>query len=365
MFVNYAIKIHNCNHMSDENSFQPGERKTALSYRVKTDDFKVDGLVKTESITRESPDGKRLHQVILFYYGEDGSDPKQYPDSIKIATYKRSLFNRGWYFDRAVQQWNGDFEDASLLQDVIRDKFPGGGKYQQLSGDDAVDGLVQTILSGDMPVESAEEIIKALANNPEAYEVFKDSDASKLLASTVNQYRQQQAVDKLEAVAKDPASTEQNLQEVLNEQWWMFGGRYVDKAKRRSLVVLDQLDIPLIRGDGALHIVELKQANIPKLIRKHRNHLIVGDDIHEAVAQAMNYLVSLDEQRAQILTDLGIDVRRATATIVVGHTDFIDGFEAKEVHEAVRTYNSHLSRVEVITYDELIAGARRSLDFSS
>lgn len=350
--------------MNNQDETPSEEQKPPLSYKVKTEGFNRPGLIKTESITRESPDGKRLHQVILFYYGEDGSDPKEYPDAIKVATYKRSLFNRGWYFDHAIQQWNGDFDDASLLQDVIEDKFSSSGKYQQLSGDDAVDGLVQSLLAGNMPVESAEQIIKALAENPDAYEVFKESDASQLLASTVNQYRQQQAVEQLDSVAKDPASTENDLQKVLDKQWWMFGGRYIDKAKRRSLTVLDQLDVPLIRSDGSLHIVELKQANIPSLIRKHRNHLVVGDGVHEAVSQAMNYLVALDEQRAQILTDLGVDVRRSSATIVIGHTDFVEDFTVEEVHETIRTYNSHLTRVEVITFDELVDGARRSLDFS-
>lgn len=350
--------------MKDQGEIQNEDHKPPLSYKVKTEDFNKPGLLKTESITRESPDGRRLHQVILFYYGEEGSEPKQYPDSIKIASYNRSLFDNGWYFKRAAQQWNGDFKDASLLQDVIKDKFPGNGRYQQLSGDAAVDGLAQTILAGKMPAESAEQIIKALAENPDAYEIFRDSDASQLLASTVNQYQQQQAVEELDTVARDPTSTENDLQKVLDKQWWMFGGRYIDKAKRRSLTVLDQLDVPLIRSDGSLHIVELKQANIPGLIRKHRNHLVVGDEVHEAVSQAMNYLLALDEQRAQILTTLGVDVRRASATIVVGHTDFIENFTMEEIHETIRTYNSHISRIEVITFDELIAGARRSLDFS-
>ena len=350
--------------MSDHYETQNEEQKPPLSFKVKTEGFTRPGLVKTESITRESPDGRHLHQVILFYHGDEGAEPKEFPDSIKVATYRRSLFNRGWYFDRAAQQWNGNFADASLLEDVIKDKFPDSGRYQQLSGDEAANGLAQIILAGKMPVESAEQIIKALAENPEAYEVFKDSDASQLLASTVNQYRQQQAIEELDTVARDPTSTENDLQKILDKQWWMFGGRYIDKAKRRSLTVLDQLDVPLIRSDGSLHIIELKQANIPGLIRKHRNHLVASDDVHEAVSQAMNYLVSLDEQRAQILTTLGIDVRRASATIVIGHTDFIEGFTPEQVHETIRTYNSHLSRIEVITFDELIDGARRSLDFS-
>jgi hypothetical protein len=338
-------------------------QKPPLSYKVKTENFNQPNLLRTESITRKSPAGDLLHQVILFYCGEEGSEPEQIPSDIRIATYPRSYFGIGWNFKNPTQQWHGSYGDASLLRDVIEDKFPDSGKYQQLSGDSTIDGLVQTILAGKMPAESAEQIIKALAENPDAYEVFRDSDASQLLASTVNQYRQQQAVQALDSVVRDPVSAENDVQRILDKQWWMFGGRFIDKAKRRSLTVLDQLDVPLIRSDGSLHIVELKQANIPGLIRKHRNHLVVGNDVHEAVSQAMNYLVSLDEQRAQILTDLGIDVRRAAATIVVGHTDFVDGFTADQVHETIRTYNSHLSRVEVITFDELVSGATKSLDF--
>lgn len=339
-------------------------KKQPLSYKVKTEGFRKPNLLKTESINRESPDGSRLHQVSLFYYGKESAEPGLVPSDIKLATYRRSLFGRGWYFECAAQQWNGSYEDASLLRDVIEDKFPNSGKYQQLSGDSAVDGLAQTILAGKMPVESVEQIIKALTENPDAYEVFKDSDASQLLASTVNQYRQQQAIEALDTVVRTPSSTENDIQKVLDRQWWMFGGRFIDKAKRRSLTVLDQLDIPLLRSDGSLHIVELKQSNIQKLIRKHRNHLVVGDEVHEAVSQAMNYLVALDEQRAQILTDLGIDTRRASAVVVVGHTDFVEDFTPEQVHETIRIYNSHISRIEVITFDELISGARNSLDFS-
>ena len=339
--------------------------KEPLNYKVRTEGFNISGLLKTETIMRVSPDGAHLHQVTLFYHGEEGSEPKPVPSDIKIATYGRSKFNRSWYFEHPLRQWKGSYEDASLLREVIDDKFTASGKYQQLTGDTVIDGLAQTILQGKLPADSAEQIIQALADNPEAHEIFKNSNASQLLAATVDHYRQQQAVENLDNVARDPKSTENDLQKILDKQWWIFGGRFMNQASRRSLTVLDQLDIPLIRGDGSLHIVELKQANIPQLIKKHRNHLIVGDDIHSAVSQAMNYLLALDEQRAQILTDLGIDVRRASATIVIGHIDFVEGFSSDEVHETIRTYNSHLSRIEVITYDELVAGARRSLDFSS
>jgi hypothetical protein len=355
-----------CNnrYMNDHTDDQT-QQQQPLNYRVRTSGFSQPGLLKTESITRQSPDGTKLHQVILFYKGEEGAEPPVIPTNIKIATYGRSMFNKGWYLDRAIQSWNGSYGDSDLLRDVLGDKFPDSGRYQLLSGDASIDNLAQKILAGKMPIESAEQILQALVDNPEAQEVFKQSNASQVFADSVNQFRQKQAISNLESVATDPKSTEPHLQKILEKQWWMFGGRYIDIAKRRGLTVLDQLDVPLIRGDGSLHIVELKQANIPKLVRKHRNHIIVGEEVHEAVAQAMNYLVALDEQTAQIMKDLKVDVKRASVTVVIGHTDFSSGFTPEEVHETLRTYNSHLSRIEVITYDELIAGAKQSLDLSS
>lgn len=79
----------------------------------------------------------------------------------------------------------------------------------------------------------------------------------------------------------------------------------------------------------------------------------------------MNYLRSLDEQRDHILVKYGIDTRRAFGTVVLGHPMFVTGkIDEKLVSEAVRTYNSHLSRVEVMTFADLIEGAERSFALS-
>jgi hypothetical protein len=136
---------------------------------------------------------------------------------------------------------------------------------------------------------------------------------------------------------------------------WIFGGRYVGEATRKQLTVGDILDIPLLRADGSLHIVELKGANIPHVIKQHRGPthpmevfgtreelpLIVGPDVHEAVGQAMNYLCHLDEDRDRILVKFAIDTRRASATVLIGHPKFSTRFAKKEIDQTFRLYNSH------------------------
>jgi hypothetical protein len=50
------------------------------------------------------------------------------------------------------------------------------------------------------------------------------------------------------------------------------------------------LHIPLLRGDGSLHVVELKRANVKDLVFRLHGHLMLGARSHRAVSQAQNYL---------------------------------------------------------------------------
>jgi hypothetical protein len=84
--------------------------------------------------------------------------------------------------------------------------------------------------------------------------------------------------------------------------------------------------------------------------------------VNEAVGQAGNYLRSLDEHYAHIRLELGIDCRRTSMTVVIGCARFCEATtEAHVIAETIRTYNSHLSRIRVVTYDDLLASAEQSL----
>ncbi|MFJ9781812.1 Shedu anti-phage system protein SduA domain-containing protein [Amycolatopsis sp. NPDC101161] len=166
-------------------------------------------------------------------------------------------------------------------------------------------------------------------------------------------------------VVRNPDAKEKEFQRILDESWWIFGGKYVEKTKRRSLTVLTQLDVPLIRADGVLHVVELKRACIPDLVVKHREFFVVGPEVNKAVGQTLNYLREFDEQRDVIKSRLGIECRRAFATVVIGHPEHVPDAAARaQVADTLRTYNAHLSRVEVITYADLIQGAQKALELT-
>ncbi len=80
--------------------------------------------------------------------------------------------------------------------------------------------------------------------------------------------------------------------------------------------------------------------------------------------QAANYVRTLDEDVDRNQSRYSIDSRRSSATVLIGHTDFVDNYSPEEISVAVRTYNALVSRIQVLTYDELIKAAEHSLQLA-
>lgn len=196
-------------------------------------------------------------------------------------------------------------------------------------------------------------------------DVLADADAG-LLAQLLELKARRAGLAALRAAVEDPDSSESALHACLKNQEWIFGGAYVAELARRQYTPDTILDIPLLRGDGSLHVVELKRANVKDLVIRRSGHLMLGAPPHHAVSQAQNYLRAMDENRRIILADHGVDTRRASATVVIGHSRYVSGSIApQEVAETLRTYNTHAARIEVITYEALLDSAARMLALSS
>src|SRR5262249_18854455 len=155
--------------------------------------------------------------------------------------------------------------------------------------------------SHESDANAIRRLVALIQSNSTVASSLLEMDETALLAELIKRADRRTRLTELRTLVEDPRATEREIQRLLEKQTWIFGGYYVGKAVRLTFAVLDQLDIPLIRGDGTLHGIEIKKANIPNLVVRHRNHLIVGPPVHEAAAQAMNYLRSLDEQRSAIL----------------------------------------------------------------
>jgi hypothetical protein len=170
------------------------------------------------------------------------------------------------------------------------------------------------------------------------------------------------------ALAEDTSETA--MHQAIAGSYWIFGGQYTAIAER-GLMNLHEHDIPLVSGDRSLNIIELKGPEAPLVRRLSRNHLITSSAVHEAVGQCMNYLQTADDLGAALDTvhrkarNLNYDYRRARATVIIGHPARTPSTIAtrEQVDDAIRIYNAHLSRIQVLTYADLIDTAERALQF--
>ncbi|WP_432095497.1 Shedu anti-phage system protein SduA domain-containing protein [Streptomyces sp. bgisy100] len=220
---------------------------------------------------------------------------------------------------------------------------------------------------GNQPAATTiRKLLTVLESEPATATSLVELNEAQLLATLVQRARRQADLDELRAAVEDPESSEGDLQRLVERMTWIFGGEFLPGTVRRNITLRDQLDLALLRPDGTLHGVELKKANITRLVTGQRNHLIVGTEVNKAVGQAMNYLRELDEKRPQILVDLGIDCRRASMTVVIGHSRFVTtGASPQEIDETIRTFNSYLTRLSVTTYGRLIENAQRTINLTA
>ena len=305
-------------------------------------------------------DEKVFKTATLYYVPQDGDDGQLI---LVVNSWARRPDSTGFDLRPGASQWT--CEDAAIgeLHRFLSGRFE---IPEPVAEPDApLAAVIRKVQTGEADAGQLAQLAEALASAPNASGILAAHGAGQVLLDGIQAAKQRDVIAALSEVVRNPKAKEDEFQRILQESWWMFGGRFVEKAKRRQLTVLTQLDVPLIRADGALHVVELKRACVPDLVIPHRNFFVVGPEVNKAVGQSLNYLREFDEERTTIKEKLGIECRRAFATVVIGDPQHVPNLEARaQIPDTLRTYNAHLGRVEVITYADLIQGAEKALELA-
>lgn len=177
-----------------------------------------------------------------------------------------------------------------------------------------------------------------------------ESDNVRMAAAALRVAHRNHALNKLRTLIEEDAR-EQDFQELLEQNWWMLGGHYIGMIPRREWTVEDSLDILLETADRYFEIVELKRSNAPLFIQDH-GHWIVSAEVNKAVNQAAHYISEIEADRGNLIRKYKIDLYKLKAKVLIG-TVVEDEEDEAAKRESLRMYNSHLHRIEVITYDEL------------
>ncbi|WP_269305760.1 hypothetical protein [Aeromicrobium sp. HA] len=343
-----------------------------------TQHYRDDATVMDVQSVTVHPGPKAWKTVSLVTIG-DASTGEIRSREFRAQTWSaKSLSEGGGYdFEKATNRWHceGD-EEIEGIRMLLNNEFTEAGKYKIIpAGTDAA-ALVDQLSQGQLSGSDAVALIELAGSQPDLVAALASSPRGVLVAEAVELERRRQQLEELRRVVEDPSSSERDdIHPLVKQMTWIFGGDYLGENRRKSLTVGDVLDVPLLRPDGALHIVELKGANIPKLIEQYRGAkdravvtgeienvpLVVGVEANRAVGQVMGYLTHLDESRDTIYAKFKVDARRASATVLIGHPDFVDGYSREEVDETIRVFNSHHARIQLRHYAELIEGAERAL----
>lgn len=335
-----------------------------------------DPMLVSTVVVHPGPRAWKTVSLLIFLDKDTGEIRRR---ELKTQTWKAIPPSQGGGYDFTEDDyhWHCSDDEIEAVRVFLNQEFTEPGRYRLIKRGAEFADLLEQVERDEIAPADVAKLIQQAGRDPAVVANLAVSTNAALLAEAVELQRRRDQLDELRRIIEDPASNERdNIHPQLKKMVWIFGGRYIGESRRRQLTTGDVLDIPLLRPDGSLHVVELKAANIPSLVHRYRGPsdplvtdrgreelpLIVGTNVHEAVGQAMNYLCHLDEDRDHILAKFKIETRRASATVLIGHPKFVQGeFANEEISSTLRTYNSHLSRIEVMHYDDLLDNGERYL----
>jgi hypothetical protein len=138
----------------------------------------------------------------------------------------------------------------------------------------------------------------------------------------------------------------------------MFGSEYSELLPRKTWARDDRLDYMLRKTvDDYLEIVEIKTAFDDALFLKDTSHdsHYPSSKLSPIIGRVTRYIEEVERNRDSILVTDDVDTFKIRARVIVGR----DGSAEHQV--ALRNFNAHLYRIEIITYDQLIKIAERVL----
>jgi len=270
----------------------------------------------------------------------DGKDPNE----IKILSDFLSAALSEHYPDSTGEfrvVTSAQYEMVENLTDLLP-KLPGPKKLELTKQ------LLQSLDSSNV---EPEEFVDAFKNTTP--EVVKNIG----VAAKFVQYKA--TFFELEKLINNSEPSESKFQNHLQKNPWMFGSEYSEIIDRRKWTRDDNLDFMLRRTvDNYLEIIEIKTPAAMPLFNYDKDHdsFYASSKLSQVLGQVYRYVEEVERSRDAIIAKDNLDPLKIRARIIIG----VDSDEGKQ--SALRTMNSHLHRVEIITFDQLLRVAKRTLN---
>jgi hypothetical protein len=153
-------------------------------------------------------------------FGSSGNreDGTIHRTEFRVGTYPRKEFEPGYDFARPDRTWACEDEQIDQVRALLASAFPEAGFYVRAQKGASVGGLIEALAEGQVDVGSIAELVQALAGVPGVVDALAGTDLAQVFTSVVERSRQHIGLDRLRAAVEDPASSEQDLQSILEEQ---------------------------------------------------------------------------------------------------------------------------------------------------
>src|SRR5260370_4380683 len=335
--------------------------------RLEVDETTNPSIALVDKVTLR--DGPIVYKYASHFLILDSHTRLTHHHAIKIETDKRTKEGIAPVDERTI--WLEDEIDDEIARlaaflCAVRDMSDAAGDYlivpigSDLLRQKAILQVVNAISTSDK-AHSIAELLSQIRGDPEllhllAKRISEDPQASKEATAAFNFARFTAAVEKLEELIKSDAK-EGLFQSHLSEHPWMFGSEYSELVDRRKWTRDEQQDFMVRRtADGYLEMIEIKTPLAGKSLfnydSSHKTYY-PGKELAEVIGQVTNYLEKLDGNRNAINYDLGEDITKIRANIIIGQNGNTDH------QKALRRLNGHLHRIEILTFDQLLQIARQ------
>lgn len=348
-------------------------------------EFSVEDIKVKIQETSRNPNIRKTHQLEL----------KSGPRTYRIATIfeivdpaKKVLHHLSLQldsFDKTKKAWKAKPGKRIILEGRDPDEIQAlssflnallSEHYPEKSGDfyvvpEAEHNLVTKLtellpkLSGNLKLDLFIEIFRSLNNANidirEYVKTFREASPEVIrnISVVVRYVEYQSAFEILKNLIDDPSTSESKLQNHLQKHPWIFGSEYCELLDRRAWTRDDNLDFMLRRTvDGYLEIIEIKTPFEEPLFRNDSSHAsyYASSKLSQAIGQVFRYIEEVERKRDAIIASDKLDPLKIRARIIIGRDN-------KEGHQmALRSLNSHLHHVEIVTFDQLIRVGQRILD---
>jgi flagellar biosynthesis chaperone FliJ len=203
----------------------------------------------------------------------------------------------------------------------------------------------ETIANLRSSVNEQKEILRNLREEQEKY-----------LKSRVREF--QETLDELEEKldrAKNEEIEEEELQEFLKENPWLFGAEYASSEPKKLRGAENEFDFFLERYNGVNDIIELKRIS-DDILRSSDGK--IAAKVTRAVDQCIGYMKQTiaASHNSVISEQEGIEELRPRGVIITGHD------ASEETEEKLEDWNYRLNNIEIMTYNDIYDKAQNTLE---